>query len=225
MANYTTGVVAHVERQEQIEMLRERIYPDLIEVDDGTYGCMGNHCLTLEKLYQNGRRSGCEWLVVLEDDAQPPELGFHQQVSAALDAAPSTIVSFYNGSGHPAQRQADFEELALRDDIHWILHANLRHAVAYAVHAEVVELGLIDFMVEMSRQRWAPDDAISKFARKIGKWVAYSNPSLVNHEDGESVIKVRMTKGMPMIGRRRPRKAHWVGTRIVWGGVDNAGQV
>ena len=30
---------------------------------------------------------------------------------------------------------------------------------------------------------------------------------------------------MPLIGRRRPRKAHWVGTRIVWNGVDNVGQV
>jgi len=216
VANYTTGVVAHVERQEQIEMLRERIYPDLIEVDDGTYGCMGNHCLTLEQLYQNGRRSGREWMVVLEDDAQPPETGFHQQVSAALDVAPSPIVSFYNGSGHPPQRQRAFGDAASRQDVHWILHPYLRHAVAYAVHMEVIELGLVDYMLKMQRERWAPDNAISRFARRWNKPIAYSNPSLVEHEDGPTVIQVRSTMGIPTIGMRRPRKAHWVGTRIKW---------
>jgi hypothetical protein len=223
VANYALGIVAHVERQSQIDMLRERIYPDLIEVDDGTYGCMGNHCLTIEKLYQNGRRSGREWIVVLEDDAQPPETGFHQQVSAALDVAPSPIVSFYSGTGHPAQRQGKFAEMAARQDVHWILHANMRHAVAYALHVDVIELGLIDHMIKMSRERWAPDDAISKFARRHGIQVAYSNPSLVQHEDGPMMVKSRTSKGIPMINRRRPRKAHWVGTRILW--FDNAGQV
>lgn len=223
MANYALGVVAHVERQSQIDMLRERIYPDLIEVDDGTYGCMGNHCLTIEKLYQNGRRSGREWLVVLEDDAQPPETGFHQQVTAALDVAPSPLVSFYSGTGHPARKQGKFAEMASRQDVHWILHDYMRHAVAYALHVDVIELGLIDHMIKMSRERWAPDDAISKFAKRYAKPIAYTNPSLVDHEDGPMMVKSRTSLGMPMIGRRRPRKAHWVGTRIQW--FDNAGQV
>lgn len=223
MANYTLGVVAHVERQEQIEYLRERVYPDLIEVDDGTYGVMGNHCLTIEKLYENGRRSGQEWLVVLEDDAQPVE-GFHRQVSAALDVSPSSIVSFYSGTGHPAQRQAQFAELHSHPELHWILWKNLRHAVAYALHVEVIEWGLVDHMLKMERNRWSPDDAISEFAKHHGMPVAYTNPSLVDHEDGQPMVKGRTSKGMPYIGRRRPRKAHWVGTRMVWR-LDNARQL
>lgn len=224
MANYTLGVVAYVDRQKQIEYLRNEVYPDLIEVDDGTYGVMGNHCLTLEKLYENGRRSGREWIVVLEDDAQPVP-SFHRQLSAALDAAPSRIVSLYNGCGHPAHRQQQFADLAKRADVHWITHQYFRHAVAYAIHVDVIELGLIDHMIAMSRNRWAPDDAISKFARSVLREpVAYSNPSLVDHEDGPTMVKGRTSKGIPMLSRRRPRKAHWVGTRLLWS-VDNVGQV
>lgn len=215
MASYTLGVVAYVTRQKQIEYLRNEVYPDLIEVDDGTFGVTGNHNLTLAKLYEYGRRCGCEWLVVLEDDAQPVP-GFHRQLSAALDVAPSPIVSLYNGSGHPAHRQAAFADLAKRQDVHWIIHRDLRHAVGYALHMEVIELGLIDHMIEMDRQRWAPDDAITKFARRWEKPVAYANPSIVDHEDGPATVKRRTSKGIPMISRRRPRKAHWVGTRLVW---------
>lgn len=222
MANYTLGIVAHVDRQTQIDKLHAEVNPDLVEVDDGTFGVMGNHTLTIHKLYDNGRRCGAEWLVVLEDDAEPVT-GFHQQLSNALDVAPSPIVSLYNGTGHPAQRQRKFAELASRADIHWILHQNMRHAVAYALHVEVIELGLIDHMIEYGRQRWAPDDAISKFARRWDKQVAYTNPSLVEHEDGPTMIKTHTSKGIPMLCHRRPRKAHWVGTRMVW--LDSSGSV
>lgn len=224
MANYTLGIVAHVARQEQIEKLRLEVNPDLVEVDDGTYGVMGNHVLTLEKLYSNGRRTGQEWLVILEDDAQPVA-GFHRQMSAALDVAPSRLVSFYNGTGHPAARQAQFAQFAARQDVCWIMHRMMRHAVAYAVHADMVELGLVDWMIDMERKRWAPDDAIGKFARMHSELVSYTNPSLCDHEDGQPVIKSRTSLGIPMISRRRPRKAHWLGTRMTWQGIDNAGQV
>ena len=223
MANYTLGVVAYIDRQVQIERLRNEVNPDLVEVDDGTLGVMGNHTLTIHKLYDNGRRCGAEWLVVLEDDAEPV-VGLHQQLSAALDVAPSPIVSLYSGTGHPAGRQAAFIEMSHRPDVHWILHAHMRHAVAYALHVSVIELGLIDHMIEKGRQHWAPDDAISKFAQRWAKKVAYTNPSLVDHEDGPTMIKTRTSLGMPMLARRRARKAHWAGTRLTWR-IDNVGQV
>lgn len=216
VANYTLGVVAHVDRQTQIDRLHDIVNPDLVMVDDGSLGVMGNHTLTIHKLYDNMRRCGAEWMVVLEDDAQPPETGFHQQLSAALDVAPTRIVSLYNGTGHPSQRQARFTELSQRQDVHWIMWKYLRHAVAYALHVDIIEMGLVDHMVEYSRQRWAPDDAISKFARRWDTTISYSNPSLVNHEDGPAMVKGRTAFGITTLARRRPRRAHWVGTRMSW---------
>lgn len=216
MANYTLGIVAYVERQEQIAKLRDELYPDLIEVDDGTFGVMGNHCLTLEKLYQSGRRSGQEWLVVLEDDAQPID-GFHRQLSAALDVAPSPVVSLYNGSGYPGQRQGAFYEATLREDVCWIQHRSMRHAVGYAIHMGAIEMGLLDAMIEYQRRRWPPDDAMSVWCKRQGELVSYTNPSLVQHEDGPPTLKTRTNRGIATMNiRRRPRKAHWVGTRFVW---------
>lgn len=222
MANYTLGVVAYYSREKQINYLRDELNPDLIEVDDGIFGVMGNHCLTIEKLYENGRRTGQEWLVVLEDDAQPV-VGFRQQCSAALDVAPSPIVSFYSGSGHPANRQAQFADLHKRQDVHWVMHKTMRHAVAYALHVEAIELGLIDHMIKRGRQSWAPDDAIGDFAQITSTKVAYSNPSLCDHEDGPTVVKCRRHLGIVTSARRRPRKAHWVGTRLTW--QDKCGTV
>ncbi len=224
MANYTLAIVAHMDRREQLERLRAQVHPDIVEVDDGTWGVTGNHAIALAAAYRNARNSGHEWVVILEDDALPVS-GFNRQLSAALAAAPTPIVSFYNGTGHPANRQGRFAELSARQDIHWIVHTRMRHAVAYALHSEASGLGACDAVMEAVRDKWAPDDALTRFARRHGFEVAYSNPSLVDHEDGAPMIKSRTSMGIPMIGRRRPRKAHWVGTRMVWGGVDNVGQV
>lgn len=227
MANYTLGVVGHVERSEQIARLTDQLSPDIIEVDDGSLGVAGNHALVLGLSYRNARRCGQEWVVVLEDDVLPV-VGFHHQASAALDVAPSLIVSLYSGTGHPANFQAGFAELSKREDVCWILHRNMRHAIAYALHTSMFEYGVIETMTEAARTKWAPDDALSRFARKTRIEVCSSNPSLVDHEDGPTVIKGRTSMGMAMNARRRPRKAHWCGTRMRWSDtsihIDNGGQ-
>lgn len=227
MANYTLSIVAHVDRTEQANLLSCCVKADSVEWDDGKLGVTGNHAVALAMAYHNAHRGGQEWVVILEDDALPV-VGFNEQLSAALDVAPSPIVSFYSGTGHPANYQARFAELSTRHDVCWILHQNMRHAVAYALHAEMFELGLRVAMTDAVIQRWAPDDALSKFARHHGISVASTNPSLVDHEDGHTVIKTRTSMGIPMITRRRPRKAHWCGTRMTWSDsaayVDNARQ-
>lgn len=219
MANYTLGIVSHVDRQEQTAALSAAVHADRVLVDDGSVGVTQNHLAVLIALVQSAQRTGCEWIVVLEDDAQPVT-GFHQQLSAALDVAPSRIVSLYNGTGHPANRQAAFAQAAAREDVYWILHKRLRHAVGYAVHTSVMALGLHRHIAAFARQPhpWPPDDAITDFARRNAILVSYTNPSLVDHEDGISMIKTRNSRGMPMLARRQPRKAHWVGTRMSWRG-------
>jgi hypothetical protein len=215
VANYCIAVVGFVDRQDELDYLHNTAMPDLVEVDDGTLGVMGNHVLTLEKAYDLAKKTGQEWVVILEDDAVPV-VGFHRQLGAALDVAPAPIVSLYNGTGYPAQWQRRFAEAAARQDACWIMHPSMRHAVAYALHKECFGLGVIDKMLEMDRQRWAPDDSLTKWAKRWDQPIAYSNPSLCDHRDGPSVIAARRSFGMPAFGRKRPRVAHWTGARLTW---------
>lgn len=210
---YQLGVVAHVERQYQIDNLSADLEPEVIEVDDGSRGVGGNHIDTLKALR---RKDPDTWLVVMEDDAQPVPY-FHEQVADALRVAPTPIVSFYCGSGYPAQYQALFTEaIQTHEEACWLLHPQLRHGVCYAIHP-MISRAVIIRMEKLITQQYAPDDAITKWALENRTEVAYSNPSLVNHEDGPTVIDYRMHLGhVGAAGRKRPRKAHRVGTRLTW---------
>lgn len=219
MANYVLGIVSHKDRRAMTVRLDAAVHADIALEDDGTLGATGNHLAVLRACLQESVAQGANWVVVLEDDALPVP-GFHQQLSAALDVSPSSVVSLYNGTGYPAQRQHQFKALTHRDDVCWILHPYMRHAVAYALHREVFELGIIDTVTAFHGQQYAPDDAISKWCLRYGQPVAYSNPSLVEHDDlTASVIKVRKHLGIVTPNqRRRPRRAHWTGTRMSWNG-------
>lgn len=216
MADYVLGVASFIDRELQRERLRRGLTPDLIQVDDGSLGCMGNHLGTLQTLSQMARAAGADWVVVLEDDAIPIScFVFHTQLNMALDVAPSPVVSLYSGTGYPAQAQRRFVA-AHSSDASWVLHRDLRHAVGYALHSDVFELGLLDVMTRRARQNWAPDDAISDWCHQYAKDVAYTNPSLVDHEDGPQVVSGRTHLGRRTGIRRRRRKAHHVGTRALW---------
>lgn len=216
MSNYVLGVVSHVDRHRQREHLRDILSPEYIGEDDGSLGVMGNHLKVISSLAVLSVSSGAEWVVVLEDDAEP-QPGFHRQLNAALDVAPSPVASLYLGTGYPQQKQRKFADAVAHQDVCWIMHEHMRCAVAYALRRECFELGIIERMVELHGKRWAPDDAIGKWAKEHCIPVAYSNPSIVDHEDGPPVVKFRRHRGhVTPAGRKRPRKAHWVGTRLTW---------
>jgi hypothetical protein len=209
--DYQIGVVAHVKRQKQMNYLSETIHPELIEPDDGTLGAAGNHLTTLMALR---RKNSHAWAVVMEDDAQPVD-GFREQVDAALSVAPSGVVSFYMGTGYPAQYQGAFTE-ALKLDTCWLMHPQLRHGVCYAI-APDIQKALLIRMEKLVSDKFAPDDAIGKWCMENRVSVAYSNPSLVDHEDGQTVVDYRFHLGhVSPPGRNRPRKAYKVGTRVTW---------
>lgn len=219
MSNYCLGVVAHVERQEGIAYLSRLAKPDVIIPDDGSAGVTANHLAVITNLYQTARHTGQEWIVVLEDDALLCD-DFHGQLSDVLYCAPSPIVSLYNGTGYPAQYQRQFKEITDAHEACFILHRHLRHAVAYAIHRNAFELGLIEMMAAKSRMGWPPDDAISAWCRRYARDVAYTNPSIVDHRDEKTVIKQRRGLFGPAFARNRPRHAHWFSTRpsYAWDG-------
>lgn len=211
MAEFSLGVVGHIDRHDMITALADTVKPDLVEVDDGTLGAAANHLVVIQTLY---KRTPNAWLVVLEDDAVVSDT-LRVQVSAALDACPSLVASFYCGTGYPMQYQADFET-AVTNDVCWLIHRQLRHAVAYAI-SPLVSKPVMICVERLSREQWAPDDAISSWLMRNNEMVAYSNPSLVDHRDGPTVQDYRMHLGRPVTpGRKRPRVAYKVGTRDTW---------
>jgi hypothetical protein len=215
LTTVSVGIVSHQDRVEQRDQLAALTHPDIVLVDDGSLGVGRNHFQTLCHLYGHNERrltngnNGCYWAVVLEDDAIPVA-DFCGEARRCLDHAPSPLVSLYNGSGYPQQYQRQFAEAAATDAC-WILHGYLRHAVGYCVEMSILGY-LIDGIRSLVERGWAPDDAISSWSRSRGFSVAYANPSLVQHRDGPSVIKVRTHFGRTTYGRSRPRRAHNFGT-------------
>jgi hypothetical protein len=209
---FLVGIVAHEDRLEGVDSLRDQVQADYVSVDDGTLGCGGNHLAVLTQLYEmSALRS---WVVVLEDDALPVS-DFRDQFTKVLEVAPSPLLSLYCGTGFPAQYQALFVE-AVESGVCWIMHAQLRHAVAYALHPLILK-AVLTRIEKLIEQRWAPDDAIGKWAMENHTPVAYTNPQLVDHDDTKTVIDYRMHLGhVSVAGRNRPRKAYNVGSREVW---------
>lgn len=199
------GVVAHVKRLEQATDLVEKVGAVEWNVDDGSLGCNGNHLAVLKMLRRNNPNA--DWLCVLEDDAQPVD-DFNAQLSMALKAAPTQLVSLYLGTSNPIHWQ-DAIGRAIACAEAWIVGTHLLHAVGYCINAT-----LIDTIIEtLDGQSSRPiDEQISQWVYPHHVFVGYTCPSLVDHEDGEPVITKRLD-GQPRVN---PRKAWKVGTRANW---------
>lgn len=209
------GIVGHPSRADSVDWLSEQVIPDVVQVDDMSFGCGKNHLLTIERTFTEALATGAEWVVVMEDDALPVD-NFRAHAEAALAAAPSKIVSFYLGTGYPQQYQALFAAATLSSSC-WITHKWMRHAVCYGIHRTVM-LPMVAEMRKLVGKRWAPDDAIGEYARQHSIPISYTNPSLVDHADTTSVVTHRTHRGHPTSGRSKVRKAHRFGIPSTWDG-------
>lgn len=208
------GVVAHVSRTERAHELMSTVGADYISIDDGTLGCNRNHAHVLHEL----SRTTQSYTVILEDDCVPVD-GFRDQMAAAISAAPrchykdgnhcpAPIVSAYLGTGYPRYWQPGIGKAIQKADAlnaPWILSEHLLHAVAYAIRTDLIA----DLL--QHRQQLPIDDMITEWARANGHQVAYTYPSICDHQDGPTVITAR-------VERRHPRHAHRTGTRTTWTG-------
>lgn len=182
-----------------------------LNLDDGTLGCAGNHALVLSRLAAAARDYDC-WCVVLEDDAVPVE-DFRHHLTRALEHAPEPIVGLYLGTGNPSgeiQRQIRQAVLAAQKSNNaWIVSDCLIGSVGYALRASLITpmLGYItdrDEELPLRISRWAQQNNVA---------ICYTMPSLVNHEDGPSVIApYRVQPGITP----SPRAAWNYGTRRQW---------
>lgn len=209
--NVSIGIVRHPARNP--EQLIARTRPNVVSVDEYGWGTGRNHLETLLSTWEHAYQHQHEWVVILEDDAVVRN-PFRTELAACLSHAPEQVVSLYLGTGYPAQYQRHFMD-AIASDPSWILHRYLRHAVAYAIKRELTPVAIAHARPLIDKG-WAMDDALSEFCRKNSQLVAYSNPSLVDHEDGRSVVSSRKHLGRPTFGRKRPRRAHNFTPPLTW---------
>lgn len=196
------AVVSDVRRGDMGERLVNRVGADYLSIDNFGEGCTWNHSRAWTMLA--GLSQPDQWALVLEDDAEPVP-GFREQLQLALAAAPAPIVSLYLGMGYIEDRSIGIN-LNRADMLgaHWVVtRGRILHAVALAVRGD-----LLPALVEnLPRSNTPIDRSLSMWARREGHQVAYSWPSLVEHNDGPSLVTRY---------RRAPRRAWRTGVRDAW---------
>lgn len=203
MSRIVIGIVADMRRQRQAFGLSNRTKADTISYDDGLLGCTKNHIKVWTKLLQRGG----DWGVVLEDDAIPvPD--FRSTLGLALEDPPADVVGLYLGTGYPRAWQR-FAKKATQSDADWILSSHLLHGVGTAIRLSLVS-DMLSFISNMAPadQKWPIDEQVTHWCRLRGQRVAYTNPSLVDHADGET-----LTDHADGEARHLPRRAHCFGPR------------
>ncbi|MCG7592401.1 glycosyltransferase family 2 protein [Mycobacterium sp. PSTR-4-N] len=204
MTSVRIAIVAHEARRRAAVQLADDTRALGVSIDDGTLGCEGNH----RRVWDWHTDAGpChDWAVTLEDDAQPAP-GFRDQLAAALAVAPAPIVSLYLGTGYPPLWQPRIRKALDGVDVatSWLTADSLLHAVAVAIRTDLLDT------LEL-QPGYAPDYAITRWARRHGHPIAYTVPSLVDHADTEPVTTVRYDR----LTRHKPRKAWVHGTRAIW---------
>jgi GR25 family glycosyltransferase involved in LPS biosynthesis len=205
MTTFAIGIVAHVARTEQANKLMADTGAVFTSLDNGNLGCGGNHRKVWRHLTEH---CSADWLVVLEDDALPVA-GFTDQLRAALTTAPAPVVSLYLGRLRPTSLQHMIQPAIVRADqqnAHWLVSRQLLHAVGLAIRADIVP----DMLASLDEE--APiDDAIHGWVNQRHHRVGYTWPSLVEHADGETLLRHRDGH------KREPGRVAWsTGTRDRW---------
>jgi hypothetical protein len=203
------GIVAHEQRYELLHKLIDSLEAvAVLNVDDGTLKCEGNHLHVLRQLLLIYRAGKYDWAIVLEDDAQPVA-DFEEQVTKALRFAPAPVVGFYLGNGAPGVPIQRTIRQAVVSAQAWITADCLIGSVGYAVRAELLYdmLGFITDRTEELPLR------ISRWVQARDLEVCYTQPSLVEHADEDSIG--RPWRG-PYYHTQAARRAWSYGTRDNW---------
>lgn len=174
-----------------------------LSMDSGQLGCKANHL----RCWRYLARKASDFSLVLEDDAVLTS-GFTDQLHSALDNAPTPVVSLYLGRQRPRQFQdriAAATQQAEVQDASWIIGNHLLHAVAVAIRTDLLP-SLLGRVTDLPI-----DHHISVWARQHRHQISYSWPSLVDHQDGPTLVN--HPDGSP----RTPGRTAWrTGTRTSW---------
>ena len=197
------AVVAHTDRLPYALDLAKTLDATLT-VDDGSLGADANHL----RAWTTAQSTEHAWIAVVEDDAVPVD-DITTQTQQALAVAPEPVVSMYLGQGRPVRFQERITRAMHRieeRDPHWLTATHMLHAVAVAVHTDLVE----DWLDWAHESTLPIDERMTAWCLGRGHRVAYAWPSLFDHQDGPALIPADKTRPP------RQRTAWRTGTRAVW---------
>jgi hypothetical protein len=209
------GVVAHVAREHLVDNLIRDHQVDVIKWDDGfppdATRCADNHIRVLKALNKYALPWD-EWVVVLEDDAQPVP-HFREQVTLVLEQALTPLVGLYLGSGNPTgpTQRAITPAVAAAEasDSHWIVADWFISTVAYAVRST----WLPALIAGLESMGGPVDNRINDWSHRVRLKTWYTQPSLADHADVPTLIG---GGGVPGLEQIMPRRAHRLGSRTEW---------
>ena len=184
------AVVGHHSRRESATKLARSLNAALA-MDEGGTGSLRNHDLAWMMAYN----PDADWIVVLEDDAILLN-DFERHVQEALQHVPRDgAVSFYTGTGQPFRYPVSAAvKKALRRGASWLRANSLYWGPAVALPVHHVQ-PMLRFVKDIDRPY---DQRLGLYLLANRYPCFYTMPSLVDHQDGESLIQAS----------DRTRKAH-----------------
>lgn len=213
------GIVAHGSRYQRAARLADWLGAEVVCVDqDGKLGAGKNH----EMCYEYLSHYSSPWSVIMEDDAIPVR-SFREQLPLVLGSVPesSSVVSLYLGRSRPPHYQPSIAQVIARDE-NFLLCDELLHHVAVAVRTPLIP-SILDYINndwKYLNGRLPIDEAIGRFCRSAGMKVAYTHPSIVNHDSSlPTTIPKHLSQHSADNGKRtsgHPRKAWAFGVRDSW---------
>jgi len=174
----TITVMAHPKRREQATALYLELvnYP-FAEVSV-TWDEQNNEWHNGERALRRGADKG-DWHVVIQDDATLCK-DFYANLLGALSNCPERVlISLYTGTGRPLGKRV---KSAVEKATHasWLRHNILCWGVGIAIPSDHV-IPMLDFV----KDREEPYDfRIGVFYQRNRLMVYYTNPSLVDHNEG-----------------------------------------
>jgi len=137
--------------------------------------------------------------------------GFLQHAAAALEHRPGDLVSFYLGTSRPPEWQAAVDDACMRAEdagAAWITAQALLHGVAIALPASEVP----EMLAWCERPNLPYDKRLGAYWwYQMARPVFYTWPSLVDHDDGPTVVDHGDVRDSSA-----PRRARQVGTPLSW---------
>lgn len=197
------AVVAHVDRIDRGTALAQALGASL-HLDDGRRGAYGNHAAALAY----GLARHASHVLTIEDDALPvPD--FLALAYEAIARRPNDPIGFYVGKQRPRPHRVEWTvRKAEERSASWLVCNSLLWGVATVFPAADIP-GLLAYGTSSDKQY---DERVGDYYCSLERPVYYTWPSLVDHDDGPSVIAPTSRTDEGPVLRPPGRVAHRVGT-------------